>query len=658
MCDANLSQWFTARLCHNVRALNLHTLLPETRLEGLPEVQRMVEQVSAFGAVTDEMSGYSHHLLSEESRGYFGFALLGHLYQYRVLPFGWNASCYFHQRNGMIVTGFYRYLGGRVCQYIDDHTLAPSPDKVRAEREVYAFYSLKSAFGYSLAPEKTSWQVARRFQTLGLVCDTQRQAWIVPAVKKEEYRKLGDVLIAQCDRQQLVPLTLSRFTGKTVYYKWAVPFIRRYQNVQYAVLTGRELVDEASVERDDRRWWENPSGGVRAMSAALRRSLTEEIRACVAFVVGDQIYPFVRERHVNMAVLRADYRLYTDTTLDRYGVYLVDLRNTADGGEEKLPRPEVILGNILPDTVAGVALAHCNTGVVELSGLCHALRIIDHDGRLRDEFENIHLDVMMDNLEDIRLLKTGRVGGAYTLQKQQILMEVWHYFWKWNVIPRFQHVASADNPADGPSRLRYRNEVRLRRSVFNMLWRDCGPFDVDCMASAGNVMCHPDTGAPLPFVSRSLDVGNRSVNVFATHWGQSGSDGTREQVYCNPPFVMTASVVSWMQQCRAAGVLVVEAVAEPYPAWAAILDEYSTRAWRLPDSSCERRTAHGFVGLVRERPLRAYEFDFGLAPFGDLGRCEILTLAEETSDAPGHGGEGDVRGGGLDGTVSGKRKRE
>ena len=115
--------------------------------------------------------------------------------------------------------------------------LAPSPDKVRAEREVYDFYSLKSAFGYSLAPEKTSWQVARRFQTLGLVCDTQRQAWIVPAVKKEEYRKLGDVLIAQCDRQQLVPLTLSRFTGKTVYYKWAVPFIRRYQNVQYAVLT-------------------------------------------------------------------------------------------------------------------------------------------------------------------------------------------------------------------------------------------------------------------------------------------------------------------------------------------------------------------------------------------------------------------------------------
>ena len=105
------------------------------------------------------------------------------------------------------------------------------------------------------------------------------------------------------------------------------------------------------------------------------------------------------------------------------------------------------------------------------------------------------------------------------------------------------------------------------------LWRDCGPFDVDCMASAGNVMCHPDTGVSLPFVSLSLDVGNRSVNVFATHWGYSGVDGTRERVYCNPPFVMTASVVSWMQQCRAAGVLVVEAVAEPYPAWAATLDE-------------------------------------------------------------------------------------
>jgi len=167
MCVSNMSQWFAARLCHNVRALNLHTLLPETRLEGLPEVQRMVEPVPAFGAVTDEMSVYSHHLSSEESRGYFGFALLGHRYQYRVLPFGWNASCYSRQRNGVIVSRFYRYLGGRVCQYIDDHTLAPSPDKEYPEREVYAFYSLKSAFRYSPAPEKTSWQVSRQRQTLG-----------------------------------------------------------------------------------------------------------------------------------------------------------------------------------------------------------------------------------------------------------------------------------------------------------------------------------------------------------------------------------------------------------------------------------------------------------------------------------------------------------
>jgi hypothetical protein len=225
------------------------------------------------------------------------------------------------------------------------------------------------------------------------------------------------------------------------------------------------------------------------------------------------------------------------------------------------------------------------------------------------------------------MLRTGRVGGEYTVEKQRILLECWHFFWKWNVVATFTHVASADNPADEPSRLKYEHEIRLRSEIFNALFLVSGPFDVDAMASFATCPRHPLTREKLPYVSRALDLDSRSINFFSVNWGQVLKTGERERVYVNPPFVMVGAVVSWLQQTKARGVCLVPHTAVPWPLWKHQLVRHASRCWKLPFPHSERRTPAGLEvcgGNIGD--LYAYSFDFEAVRVGSLAEVEELPL--------------------------------
>ena len=80
---------------------------------------------------------------------------------------------------------------------------------------MYAFYSLKGTFGCSLSDSKTMWEVARAFITLGLTCDTDLQAWLVPEAKRESHREIARELMRELEAGSPDLWTLSRFAGKT-----------------------------------------------------------------------------------------------------------------------------------------------------------------------------------------------------------------------------------------------------------------------------------------------------------------------------------------------------------------------------------------------------------------------------------------------------------
>ena len=145
----------------------------------------------------------------------------------------------------------------------------------------------------------------------------------------------------------------------------------------------------------------------------------------------------------------------------------------------RIARLGEIFGGVLPEEVAGVHIAKCDTGVVELSGLACACRIIGcHPGML-ERVKGRMLDVHMDNFEDVRLLQAGRVRGECTVEKQQLLLGFQHYMWKWNTCERMCYVNTLDNPADDPSRQGFKGETclsrvrcgRFREGSTSMPWR-------------------------------------------------------------------------------------------------------------------------------------------------------------------------------------------
>ena len=50
-------------------------------------------------------------------------------------------------------------------------------------------------------------------------------------------------------------------------------------------------------------------------------------------------------------------------------------------------------------------------------------------------------------VQDVLFLRSGKIGGEFTVHKQQLLLEFRHYLHKWNARANVIYVKSAENPA-------------------------------------------------------------------------------------------------------------------------------------------------------------------------------------------------------------------
>ena len=232
----------------------------------------------------------------------------------------------------------------------------------------------------------------------------------------------------------------------------------------------------------------------------------------------------------------------------------------------------------------------------------------------------------MGTTQDVLFLRSGKIGGEFTVHKQQPLLEFRHHLHKWNARANIFYVKSAENPADAPSRGQsgagatgvmqgarpFAGEVRLLNGVFDALWEEAGPFDVDAMASAANRQAVP-SGTALPFTSLGPDPESRSINFFATRHGRN-AHGERERLCVNPPFVLQRAAVQWLKECRSAGLTVIKSHAQPWPPWRVGLARHATRRWLVPVPHSEGRRPEGMVRLESGPASEACEFDFEIVP--------------------------------------------
>ena len=104
------------RLCLNCWEVNDYTVDTDCNLETLEVTRAYVMGGPTLGSVVDENAGYLNNRVSEASSDFFGFVFAGYIFEYCSLCFGWRPGASLHQERGLLLTGFFRYIGGRCSQ--------------------------------------------------------------------------------------------------------------------------------------------------------------------------------------------------------------------------------------------------------------------------------------------------------------------------------------------------------------------------------------------------------------------------------------------------------------------------------------------------------------------------------------------------------------
>lgn len=151
-----------------------------------------------------------------------------------TLPFGWKASAYIYHDLGLAVTGAARSFGVPVS-YIDDRHVgqlyrAPAsstlpPNKVLTEAAANILCYLLIEAGYFIAIAKSQCVPSVVIRFLGFLCDSFRQAFLLPPDKKLKFRILREDILSS---RYVSVKTLQRFAGKVISFSLAVPGCKLY----------------------------------------------------------------------------------------------------------------------------------------------------------------------------------------------------------------------------------------------------------------------------------------------------------------------------------------------------------------------------------------------------------------------------------------------
>ena len=222
------------RLCHDERFLNLWILDLPFKLDHLPDLPRYVLP-GHFQTSFDDKSGYQHVLPHPLSRTFFGLVWDGVYLVFCTLPFGWKASAYIYHNLGLAVTSAARSFGVPVSQYMDDRHVgqlyrAPAasflpPSRVMAEAAAYILCYLLVEAGYFVALAKSQSVPSIVVRFLGFICDSSRQAFLLPPDKKLKFKVLREEVLSS---SYVGVKTLQRFAGKVISFSLAIPGCKLY----------------------------------------------------------------------------------------------------------------------------------------------------------------------------------------------------------------------------------------------------------------------------------------------------------------------------------------------------------------------------------------------------------------------------------------------
>ena len=129
-----------------------------------------------------------------------------------TIPSGWKNSPFIYQTTGMASTHFFRNMGITCSLYIDDRLIGEIMSKHGfwsrglekrdskfsenvAEAALYVVCRVLTGLRYLLGLDKCILSPATRLQYLGMLIDTNEQAFIVPQDKRQKFVKLRELFL-------------------------------------------------------------------------------------------------------------------------------------------------------------------------------------------------------------------------------------------------------------------------------------------------------------------------------------------------------------------------------------------------------------------------------------------------------------------------------
>lgn len=493
------------RLCIDGRYLNLWMKDCPFSLDKLIDVSRYVYR-NSFMTKCDDKSGYDHVLLQESSQQYFGFQWSGWWFVCSTLPFGWKESPFIYQSIGLVASSYLRSIGVPCSLYIDDRLngelITPqgpwsTPFSDRSEEmqlsaatcAVYIVISLLSNLGYTIGLKKSVLIPTRQLEYLGLIIDSEKQAFRVPERKVQSFAKLREFILAN---KTIDIKTLQRFQGKCISLALAVPAAKLYiRTISAAIASGTNL---GQVQMTDH--------------------LFQEVAHWRFLDKWSDVVPWREERHVQVS-------LSTDASSFGWGCVI----HNPSGDQQ------------LSDYWDAKELA-MGIASKEMLAICRALESAPLSTR------DCRVDVQVDSRVAIDTFN-GQ-GSRKSPELTEVTKELYRCLSDRNLHLELFYVPSEQNQADAPSRRLSTSDAKLTPSAWQRVEDAFGGVSghsFDMMALDSNVQADRN-GNPLPHFTPWATPNSQGVNIFAQDLKDERHDLSNPYVF--PPFALVAPVLKFV----------------------------------------------------------------------------------------------------------------
>ena len=487
------------RLCMNPMYPNLFMEIPPLKYESLADLPGFLHK-GDFMFTTDDKSGYWNLLLHPDMYRFAAFEWQGNWYYWLAMAFGFAPACWVYSLLKQELFRPLRQRGVNLAFLIDDCAVA-ARNMAAAQHLCGAVVDLLTALGFTLSLEKCQLYPAPRVRFLGLIVDTEREAFEVP---EDKVRQLEDTVanLEAAGPGAITAREVARLAGRIMALSLAVATAPLHARVVGRALAGAVDWDEAVGDpatflararlfvellrrKNGKTWWR------RGPAVVLQVVGDASEKAYAALLPGQELGPGEASQMVVYFTPEEQARMRNGemSSTER------ELRTVALAVEWLQERgPQLLAGRQLQYHTDSQAAAFCVLGM-KGKGMC------------------------LQRVDELYQLCAGS-----DLEVQP----VWH--------PRSEKWQQL---ADGLSKFEDGSQWCLDGKVYRRLWEeDClrgrGPPLVDVFADEFS------TKLPGRFFSRFWSPGALAVDAFAQDWGEWGRDGL---LYINPPFDQMGRVV-------------------------------------------------------------------------------------------------------------------